>query len=117
MSISKDEIAQHFKKCVLDKYLEDIENQFMKSIENFNVQCPECDLICPKKSLLNLHIRITHEYEANKFGKDITQEKLSWQYMTSCTFPVGKKDEDMKLSDFHLRDLKGSIHFFLLLDE
>ena len=80
MSISKDEIAQHFKKCVLDKYLEDIENQFMKSIENFNIQCPECDLICPKKSLLNLHIRITHEYEANKFGKDITQEKWKCEF-------------------------------------
>ena len=80
LSISKDEIAQHFKKCVLDKYLEDIENEFMKSVENFNVQCPECDLICPKKSLLDLHIRITHEYEVNKFGKDIMQEKWSCEF-------------------------------------
>ena len=80
LSISKDEIAQHFKKCVLDKYLEDIENQFMKSIENFNIQCPECDLICPKKSLLDLHIRMTHEYEVNKFGKDIMQEKWKCEF-------------------------------------
>ena len=80
LSISKDEIAQHFKKCVLDKYLEDIENEFIKSIEYFNVQCPECDLICPKKSLLDLHIRITHEYEVNKFGKDITQEKWKCEF-------------------------------------
>ena len=80
LSISKEEIAQHFKKCVLDKYLEDIENQFMKSIENFNIQCPECDLICPKKSLLDLHIRMTHEYEVNKFGKDIMQEKWSCEF-------------------------------------
>ena len=80
LSISKDEIAQHFKKCVLDKYLEDIENQFMKSIEHFNIQCPECNLICPKKSLLDLHIRMTHEYEINKFGKDIMQEKWNCEF-------------------------------------